>query len=101
AGLGSVLVNPSPKSQLEVRVSPSGSDERFEKRTVSGAVPLAGSARKSARGALVPPVGGPLLPGVPGVPVLPPLVAARTVMLCCRGVEARRRASGTGRGAGT
>ena len=64
---------------------------------MSGAVPLAGSARKSARGAFEPPVGGPLLPGVPGVPVLPPLVAARTVMLCCRGVEDRPRASVTTR----
>src|SRR5262245_24822511 len=33
--------------------SPSASVEALEKRTVSGAVPLVGSARKSARGALL------------------------------------------------
>src|SRR5436309_3033562 len=50
-GFGSVACVPSPKSQLDVSASPSGSEERLVNRTVNGVLPASASARKSARGA--------------------------------------------------
>src|SRR5438094_371468 len=45
-----VLCDPSPKSQSEVKVSPSGSEDLLVNATVSGASPLRRFMRKSAVG---------------------------------------------------
>src|SRR5438552_1221382 len=49
-GFSALLCEPSPKSQEDLKLSPSGSVDLFVKVTVSGAGPLLGAVRKSATG---------------------------------------------------
>src|SRR5262249_55919681 len=49
-GFSSLLLEPSPKSQADLKLSPSGSVDLLVKVTVSGAGPLLGVVRKSAIG---------------------------------------------------
>src|SRR5262249_59350412 len=49
-GFSAVLFEPSPKSQADLKESPSGSVDLLVKVTVSGAGPLLGAVRKSAIG---------------------------------------------------
>src|SRR5207249_4578996 len=49
-GFSALLFEPSPKSQEDLKLSPSGSVDLFVKVTVSGAGPLLGAVRKSATG---------------------------------------------------